>query len=290
MELTPAAFDDLRRSIHRLCGIVLSEDKEYLIRHRLEPVVRQSGCRSFDEFRGRLAGDGGSQLQEAIIEAITTQETAFFRDRHPFDALRQQILPELVRSRRAAGGTPRRAIRIWCAAAATGQEPYSLAILLHELAAASPPGGPRPEDFAIVATDVSAQALAAATAAAYEQRQVDRGLTASQIHKYFEHCGDRWVARPALRKLVEFRRLNLIQPFSGLGTFEVILCRNVLIYFDDATRRKICDQFFAMLTDGGWLLLGSAENLYGISDRFVSVRFGDTLVYRKPPLSRSPSP
>lgn len=290
MELTRAAFDDLRRSIHRLCGIVLTEDKEYLVRHRLEPVVRRCGCRSFDEFRWKLAGDEAIQLQEAIIEAITTQETAFFRDRHPFDALRQQILPELVRSRRAAAGTPRRTIRIWCAAAATGQEPYSLAVLIHELAGASQPGGPKSEDFSIMATDVSAQALATARAAAYERRQVERGLTAAQIHKYFEHCGDHWVARPTLRKLLEFRRVNLVQPFSGLGVFEVILCRNVLIYFDDATRRTICDQFFAMLADGGWLLLGSAENLYGVSDRFASVRFGDTLVYRKPLLSRPRAP
>ena len=140
----------------------------------------------------------------------------------------------------------------------------------------------KPEDFSIMATDVSATALATATAGAYEPGQVRRGLTAGQIHKYFEHRDDRWVVRPALRKLIEFRRVNLVQPFSRLGGFDVILCRNVLIYFDDATRRTICDQFFAMLTDGGWLLLGSAENLYGISDRFTSVRFGDTLVYRKP--------
>jgi chemotaxis protein methyltransferase CheR len=281
MELTRAAFDDLRRAIHRLCGIVLSEEKEYLIRHRLEPVVRRCGCHSFDEFRAKLVGNDAVLLQDAIIEAITTQETAFFRDRHPFDALRQQILPKLVQTRRAAPGTPRRPIRIWCAGAATGQEPYSLAILIHELADVPQSGGPKPEEFSILATDVSGEALAVAKAGAYERRQIDRGLSAGQIHKYFEHCADRWVARPMLRKLVEFRRVNLIQPFGNLGTFDVILCRNVLIYFDDATRRKICGQFHAMLADGGCLLLGSAENLYGINDGFASVRFGDTLVYRK---------
>lgn len=290
MDLTPAAFDELRRAIHRLCGIVLTADKEYLVRHRLEPVVRRCGCRSFDEFCAKLAGGEASLLQEAIIEAITTQETAFFRDRHPFEALRQQILPDLLRSRRAGPAAPPRPIRIWCAAAATGQEPYSLAILLHESSGAGAPGGLRPEDFAIMATDISAQALATATAAAYERRQVERGLTGAQIHKYFEHHGHRWVVRPALRKLVEFRRVNLVQPFSGLGVFDVILCRNVLIYFDESTRRRICDQFFTMLTEGGWLLLGSAENLYGITDRFTSVRFGDTLVYRKGPAPAAFSP
>lgn len=280
MELTRAAFDDLRRSIHRLCGIVLAEDKEYLVRHRLEPVVLSCGCRSFAEFCEKLAGSDALFWQAAIIEAITTQETSFFRDRHPFDALRQQILPELLRTRRATAGTHRRPIRLWCAAAATGQEPYSLAILLQEIA-----GGCRPEDFSILATDVSAKALAVARAATYEQRQVDRGLTTAQIDRYFERCGDTWVARPALRRLIEFRRLNLIQPLRGLGAFDVILCRNVLIYFDEATRRLICDQLFAMLTDGGWLLLGSAENLYGINNKFVSVRLGETLVYRKPQLA-----
>jgi chemotaxis protein methyltransferase CheR len=285
MELTQAAFDDLRRSIHRLCGIVLNDDKEYLIRHRLEPVARRCGCRDFDEFRAKLAGSEVARLQEAIIEAITTQETAFFRDRHPFDALRQQILPELVRNRNSLAPTTRRPIRIWCAGAATGQEAYSLAILIHELAAGARFGGPQPENFSILATDISAEALAVAKAGVYQARQIQRGLTASQIHKYFEHCGDHWVARPMLRKLVEFRRVNLIQPFSSLGVFDVILCRNVLIYFDEATRRTICSQFQAMLAEKGWLLLGSAENLYGVSDQFTSVRFGATLVYRKLPPS-----
>jgi chemotaxis protein methyltransferase CheR len=281
MELNQAAFDELRRSIHRLCGIVLNDDKEYLIRHRLEPVAARYGCRSFDEFRSKLGGREAARLQEAIIEAITTQETAFFRDQHPFDALRQQLLPDLARNRRKTSNVIRRPIRIWCAGAATGQEPYSLAILIHELAGVSRADGPQPDDFSILATDVSAAALAIAKTGAYQRREIERGLTASQIHKYFELCGDRWVARPMLRKLVEFRRVNLIQPFSSLGPFEMILCRNVLIYFDEATRRKLCDQFHAMLPEGGWLLLGSAENLYGVSDRFQSVRIGKTLVYRK---------
>jgi chemotaxis protein methyltransferase CheR len=281
MELTQAAFDDLRRSIHRLCGIVLTDDKKYLILHRLEPVVRRCGCRSFDEFRARLAGSEAARLQEAVIEAITTRETAFFRDRHPFEALRQQILPQLVRNRRNEGNATGRPIRIWSAGASTGQEPYSLAILIHELAGASRPDGSKPEDFSILATDVSTEALAAAKTGAYGRQQVERGLTAGQLQKHFEHCGDRWVVRPTLRKLVEFRRVNLIRPFTSLGVFDVILCRNVLIYFDEATRRTICGQFHAMLADGGWLLLGSAENLYGVSEQFASVHFGDTLVYHK---------
>jgi len=283
MELSRAAFDSLRREIRRLCGIVLSEDKEYLVRHRLEPVVRLAGCRGFQEFCERLAQGGSVHLREAVIEAITTQETSFFRDHHPFDALRRQILPDLWRTATPGGSRVRGPIRIWCAATATGQEAYSLAILILELAAGRSVPGARPEDFSILATDISARALATAKAGAYERRQLERGLTPAQIHHYFEHCGEHWVARPALRKLVEFRRVNLVEPFPGLGTFDLILCRNVLIYFHEDARRSICGRFFEMLPIGGWLLLGSAENLYGVRGQFTSVHLGDTMTYRKSP-------
>jgi chemotaxis protein methyltransferase CheR len=284
MELSRETFDELRRLIHRVCGIVLSDDKTYLVQHRLEPLVRRSGGRSFEEFRQKLSGGEATLWQEAIIEAITTQETSFFRDRHPFETLRRYVLPELVQANRVTRrGSPPVKIRLWCAGAATGQEPYSLAIVIHEFAAAQRPGGLGPGDFSILATDISTQALAAATAAEYHPQHVARGLSPSQLQRFFEQCDELWVVRPALRKMVEFRRVNLTQPFLGLGTFDAILCRNVLIYFDEATRRRICDQFYTMLADGGWLVLGSAENLYGISDRFQSQQLGESLLYRKPP-------
>jgi chemotaxis protein methyltransferase CheR len=282
MDLSPPTFDELRRLIHRLCGLALADDKLYLVRHRLEPLVRKSGCQSFDQFRQRLASGEALQWQEAIIEAMTTQETSFFRDRHPFEALRRLVLPELVS---AASTGPRNAatakIRLWCAGAATGQEPYSLAILLHEYAAAQRSLGVRPDDFSILATDVSTNALATAMAGQYDRWQISRGLSNAELHQFFEPRDEQWAVRPPIRKLVEFRRVNLVQSFLGLGTFDVILCRNVLIYFDEETRRRICDQFHAMLADGGWLILGSAENLYGISERFQSERFDHTLLYRK---------
>ena len=132
-----------------------------------------------------------------------------------------------------------------------------------------------------LATDVSGRALGFAAAAAYHTRDLARGLTPAQVVRYFEQRGDAWVVREPVRRLVEFRRVNLVQPLAGLGPFDAVFCRNVLIYFDEAARRRVVEQFHALLADGGWLVLGSAENLYGISDRFHSVRFGKTLVYRK---------
>jgi chemotaxis protein methyltransferase CheR len=282
MDLSRATFEELRRLIHGLCGIVITDDKEYLVRHRLEPLVISSGCRDFEQFRQRLSCRDGILLQEAIIEAITTQETSFFRDGHPFEALRRHVLPELVQSSPAiSAGTNRTKIRFWSSGAATGQEPYSLAILICEYLAAQRQSGIDVSDFSILATDISANALAIATAAEYSRRDMDRGLSSEQVRKFFEQHGDRWAVKSPARQIVDFRRINLMQPFTGLGMFHVILCRNVLIYFDEENRRRICEQFSAMLVEGGWLLLGSAENLYGINNRFLSLRFGDTILYRK---------
>jgi chemotaxis protein methyltransferase CheR len=273
MDLPGPTFDELRRLIHRLCGVMLSEDKTYLIRHRLEPVVRENGLAGFEELAQRLRGPDGTALHDAVVEAITTGETSFFRDVHPFEAFRQHVLPTLI-------GRGRRA-RLWCAAAATGQEPYSVAMLLHDWIEANRARGVIAADFSVLATDVSARALAVARAGEYTRAELARGLTAAQVARYFERRGERWVVREPVRRLVEFRRANLVQPFAGLGTFDAIFCRNVLIYFDDDTRRRVCAQLYAALTDGGWLLLGSAENLYGIADGFESVRLGDSLLYRK---------
>jgi chemotaxis protein methyltransferase CheR len=269
MDLPGPVFDELRRTIKSMCGVMLSEEKAYLIRHRLEPVVRDSGLAGFDELARRLRGPGRAALQDAVVEAITTGETAFFRDRHPFEAFRRHILPDL-----AALG---RRVRLWCAGVATGQEAYSVAMTIGEVAEASAGA------FSILATDVSARALAVARAGAYTRQEVARGLSAAQLARHFEPRGERWVVREPLRRLVEFRQVNLVQPFTALGTFDAVFCRNVLIYFDDDTRRRVCAQFHAALNDGGWLVLGSAENLFGISETFESVRLGSTLLYRRPP-------
>jgi chemotaxis protein methyltransferase CheR len=290
VKLSRTTFDELRRLIHQLCGLVLAEDKSYLIRYRLEALVRASGCRNFDEFIARLRGRDGSDLHDPLIEAITTAETSFFRDLHPFETFRREILPvlgETAQARRVAGVGP---VRIWCAAAATGQEPYSLAMLVHDYIQANRAPGAHEGDFQILATDVSAKVLATAAAAEYSEWEVTRGLTPVQVSRHFEQRGERWVVRAPVRRLVEFRRLNLLQPLTGLGTFDMIVCRNVLIYFDEATRRRLCEQFSTMLTNDGWLLLGSAESLYGITTLFESARLGETLMYRKAPGRQGAAP
>jgi chemotaxis protein methyltransferase CheR len=281
VQLTRATFDELRRLVHGLCGLVLSEEKEYLVRHRLGPVARAAGCRCFEEFAQKLRGPDGPALHDAIVAAITTGETSFFRDGHPFEAFRRHLprLAERARGRLAGPGGVR--VRLWCAATSTGQEPYSLAMLLDEWVGTNPGSGVGLRDFSILASDVSARVLAAAAVGEYSDRELARGLTPGQLRRHFEPQGERWRLREPLRRLVAFRRLNLVRSLPALGRFDVIFCRNVMIYFDEATRRRVVDQFAAVLEDGGWLMLGAAENLYGVSDRFESVRDGETLVYVK---------
>jgi chemotaxis protein methyltransferase CheR len=282
MDLPRPVFDELVRLVHRLCGLVIADDKAYLVRHRLESLARRSGCRDFRQFAELLRGPQGATFHEPIIEAITTAETSFFRDGHPFETFRRHMLPRLAERVRARPPDPNgpRAI-LWCAGAATGQEPYSLAMLLHDFLNSGTAAGLTERDFRILATDVSAKVLATAAAGVYSERDLARGLTASQISRYFERRGAEWIIREPIRRLVEFRRFNLLQSAAALGPFDAIFCRNVLIYFDDATRRRLCAQFHARLLDGGWLVLGAAENLYGISEHFESVRLGDTILYQK---------
>jgi chemotaxis protein methyltransferase CheR len=280
-------FDELRLLIHRLCGLVVGEDKTYLVRHRLGPLAQAIGCRSFEEFVLKLRGPEGTALHAPIIEAITTAETSFFRDGHAFEVFRTQLLPRLGEKARRGGK-----VRIWCAAAATGQEPYSLAMLLCDYVqanASSLPSGGKPAtqagasegDFSILATDISEKVLAVARAATYSDRDAARGLTPALLARHFERRDGAWVVRESVRRLVEFRRLNLTGSLPALNSFDAIFCRNLLIYFDLETRRRVCRGLHDHLLNGGWLVLGAAENLYGVSDQFEALRLRDALVYRK---------
>jgi chemotaxis protein methyltransferase CheR len=287
MQLSRPVFDALRLLIHRLCGLVVGEDKTYLVQHRLGPLARAVGCRSFEEFAQKLRGPEGAALHAPIIEAITTAETSFFRDGHMFEAFRTHLLPRLgEKARRGAK------VRIWCAAAATGQEPYSLAMLLCDYAQANallplPKGilatkaGAGEGDFSILATDISEKVLAAARAGEYSARDAARGLTPALLARHCERRGAAWVVREPARRLVEFRRLNLTGVLPDLYSFDAIFCRNLLIYFDLDTRRRVCRGLHDRLLEDGWLVLGAAENLYGVTDQFEPLRRGDALIYRK---------
>ena len=277
MHLSPATFNELRRAIHSLCGLVVSEDKEYLIRDRLAPVIAARGLTSFDELCRQLQVRPDDRLVEAVIDAVTIRETSFFRDPHVFQALRSDIFPRLAAEVSPLG----RPIRIWSAGTSSGQEAYSLAMLAREYGAASGTGSARPASFSILASDISRAAMRVARVAEYDAREIARGVSSSRIAQFFRSDSTRFRLIPSVRDLVDFRQVNLCHSFVGLGSFDLICCRNVLIYFDAATRQRICQQFHAILRENGWLLLGTAENLYGIATNFESVRLGEAQLYRK---------
>lgn len=282
MELSKSEFDSLRSWTHRLCGLAIPNTKAYLIQHRLEPIARAAGCRDFSAFIALLQGSDGRKWCDEIIEAITTNETSFFRDVHPFDTFRRRVLPELTKEsirRKSSGGLG--TIRVWSAGVATGQEVYSLAMAIEEETSSGRLPGLKPGDVSILATDVSSRVLVKAATGRFTDRETLRGLTAEQIRRFFIRQGTDSVILPSLRQRVEFRKLNLIEPFAHIGSFDLILCRNVLIYFDDSTRLQICKQFATMLSPNGVLLLGAMESLIGLDLPLVADHTDETLLYRK---------
>ncbi|MDY6988721.1 MAG: protein-glutamate O-methyltransferase CheR [Thermodesulfobacteriota bacterium] len=286
MELSQQEFVRLSNYIHGLCGIVISSNKSYLIEQRLEPLVADMDCRSFGEFYDKVAQRRQPELEQQIIDAITTNETFFFRDAHPFVTFKEQILPQLgtLVRRRKARDISRKGptVSLWSAGSSTGQEPYSLAMLIHEYSLANRYLNIYKEDFGLLATDVSSAALSRAMAGEYTEMEMKRGLSADRMAGYFRKNERCWIINSHIREMIEFRQINLVKPFSSLGGFDVILCRNVLIYFDNTTRERMVNQLYDMLSDGGFLLLGATENLYAITDKFESIHHGRTLLYRKP--------
>ena len=277
MHLSRATFDGLRKVVYQHCGLVVPDDKEYLIRNRLDSVVKQRSLSGLDELCDRLVRSGDQSLVESVIDAVTTQETSFFRDPHVFEALASEVVPRLATESRATHGR----LRIWSAGVSTGQEAYSLAMLAHEFVL-----GPRNVSlsnnaFSILGSDISTAALRVAQSGTYEARDLKRGVSPARARQFFEPTAGKYRVRETIGRQVEFRRVNLAESFTSLGEFELICCRNVLIYFDESTRQRICRQFHSMLTEGGRLILGSAENLYGISSDFVSMPLGEALIYRK---------
>jgi chemotaxis protein methyltransferase CheR len=281
MELSRETFRELTQRIHGLCGLVIGPDKMYLIRHRLEPVIRSHGLDGFEHLVQQLRARSGTQLNDAIVEAITTKETSFFRDPGLFKAIREQVLPECVTVLKRSGGKRHR-IRIWSAASSTGQEAYSLAMLVRDFVEANASLDLQENQFGILASDISAEAIETVKAGRYSRSEVARGLTEQQLRQHFQHRGEHWIVSEPVRSLVHCRRFNLLHSPAALGAFDLILCRNVLIYFDEPTRRRICQGLYETLHDGGWLALGAAESLTGPGDRMEMVKAGRMILYRKP--------
>lgn len=285
MHLSRETGQELCDLIHRLCGLVLGQKKDYLIRHQLEPLVRREGLAGFDQLLEFLRSRGGARLHNAIVEAITTKETSFFRDPPFYEALRRVVLPEFVEFLQRRVGR-RHQIRIWSAACSTGQEPYSLAILIRDYMAEHSAEGVSEKKFTILASDISAEAIDAAKTARYTANETARGLSADTLSRHFRRDAGKWVVNETLRRFVQFQRADLLQPPSQLGAFDLILCRNLLIYFDEETRRHVCKRLYGLLQNGGWLAVGAAESLFGLEEQFETVRIGRVLLYRKPPSNR----
>jgi len=286
MELSIEEFTNMRNYILRLCGMDIREEKKYLIKQRLEPIVKASGCLSFSEYYRKLLQEPfASQEKDLIISAITTNETSFFRDTKPFDALRDHILPKLAqiiiqrKNRNILKKGPK--VRIWSAGASTGQEAYTIAILIHEYIEKNRHTGIIAEDFSIFASDISPVALSKAMVGIYSESEVARGLTDVYLKKYFAFNNRQWKINESLRNMVEFKLMNLAEPFSITGEFDIIFCRNVLIYFDEDNKKHIFDRFNKVLSKNGYIILGATENTYCITDKFTSVRHGDTIFYVK---------
>jgi len=255
--VTPADYDFLRKLLKERSGLTLSDDKQYLVESRLVPLSRKAGLGGLAELVVALKR-GNENLTVDVVEAMTTNETFFFRDKVPLDHFKDTIIPDLIKAR-----ANRRSLRIWCAAASTGQEPYSLAMILKDFGAQL--AGWRIE---IIATDISQEVLEKCKAGIYSQFEVQRGLPIQKLVTHFKQIGETWQINPDIRAMIQFRQLNLLHDFKHLGMFDIIFCRNVLIYFDQPTKTAIFERMSRIIEPDGVLVLGAAESVVGITNTF----------------------
>lgn len=254
-------FDMFATLLKQRSGLVLTKDKAYLLESRLMPVARKWSMKGLDELAGAVRSRRDENLLRDITEAMTTNESSFFRDQKPFDLFRQVVLPRLLETRAA-----KRQIRIWSAACSSGQEAYSLGMLLNDEQAKI--AGWRIE---IVGTDISAEMVERARAGVYTQFEVQRGLPIQMLVKHFKQNGDKWQISPQMRQMATFKEWNLLGDLSALGQFDIVFCRNVLIYFDQATKTRVLDSIARVIPPDGVLYLGGAETVLGITDKFRAV-------------------
>jgi chemotaxis protein methyltransferase CheR len=268
MSLAQSDFNFVAALVRREAAIVLAPGKEYLVEARLIPVARAVGAASVADFLAELQRRPSKDHQRRIIDALTTNETSWYRDREPFAALTDVVLPELVKSRSST-----RKVRLWSAASSSGQEAYSLAITLQEQL-------PSGWTYEIMGSDISTEMVKRAEAGEYSQVEVNRGLPATQLVQYFERVGAHWRIVPSLRRNVSFKLMNLTTPLPPMPPFDVIFLRNVLIYFDMATKKTVLRNVGRLLRPDGLLFLGAAETTIGIDDNYERVAAGRTSAYR----------
>jgi chemotaxis protein methyltransferase CheR len=259
--MTDQEFDIIRKMLQERSGIVLEPGKEYLVETRLAPIVRQRNLNSVGELIAQLRLQSANGLQRQIVEAMVTTESSFFRDHHPFEGLRKIVLPGLMKRR-----SQERRLNIWCAASSTGQEPYSIALLMRE----------HLPDLAgwrvsILATDLSRHVLDRAREGRFNQIEVNRGLPAALLVKYFDQHGTDWQLKSTIRAMVDFQDINLAQAWPPLPAMDLVLIRNVMIYFDVETKKAILNRLQRVLKPDGYLLLGGAETTFGLNDSYVRI-------------------
>jgi chemotaxis protein methyltransferase CheR len=259
--MTDQDFDFIRKLLQDRSAITLDDSKAYLVKTRLAPLVRQLKLNSITELVHQLRSPSSNGLHTRIVEAMVTTETSFFRDHQPFEALRRVVLPDLIRRRR-----DERRLHIWCSGSASGQEPYSLAMLIRDHF---------PElanwNILLLASDLSREALDRARKACYGQIEVNRGLAATLLIKHFRQHGTHWQLNPDIRDMVQFQEINLAQTWPALPRMDLVLLRNVMIYFDVATKKMILGRLARLLRPDSYLLLGGAETTFNIDDSFKRV-------------------
>jgi chemotaxis protein methyltransferase CheR len=260
--------------VYKRSAIVLGADKEYLVESRLGPLARERGFRSIEELIGAVRSQPTQGLSTMVVEALTTNETTFFRDQIPFDVLRREMVPALKRSRAAS-----RALVIWSAACSTGQEAYSIAMILKE-------DFPELDSWAvrIIGLDLNERVLARAREGVYHASEISRGLPAGLLAKYFIQIGSDWQLQKVIRDRVEFRQMNLVEPWPTLPRADVLFLRNVLIYFDVATKKAILDRARQAMAPDGYLLLGGAETTLNVNESFERLHLDKCVAYR--PIAR----
>ena len=275
VKINEEEFRQFSKYILDISGISLDKGKEYLLETRLNPMMARFGCTSFSELLQKAKSDSKRVIENAVIDAISTNETYFFRDKTPFELLQHKIFPDLIdkRSRKNPGMKP--SIRLWSAASSTGQEIYSIAMILVEM-------GITPDRYNIrlLGTDISDDAVAKASYGKYNKFEVSRGLDKKRLDRFFDKQGDYYRIKDQIRVMAQFKKLNLMKPLTGIGTHDIILCRNVMIYFNPAARQRIYGNIAKSLESDGYLLIGSTESLSNDTDLFVSKKYLRSIFYQ----------
>ena len=266
-EILPENYRFLQEHVHSQVGIVLEDNKHYLFESRLAPIVKQHGLRSIDDLCLLLRTKRDAGLSHQVVEAMTTNETYFFRDPAQYEAIRTVLLPKLKAER-----ADTKKLRFWSAASSTGQEAYTLAMLLLE-------NGFQDWNIQILGTDFSEKVVERARSGIYQQIEVNRGLPAALLVKYFRRSGLDWQLSEQVQKMVRFETIDLRKSMRTLGPFDLVFCRNVMIYFDNETKRNIMKEIHSTLYRGGWLLLGGAETASSLEERFDRQTVGNVTVY-----------